>query len=298
MYLRQRVAGRRHPYFFLLFALILIAYPAFAAEPPAVTLAETYAGQVDLSEYWVSEKYDGVRGYWDGERLITRGGTVVNAPDWFTAGWPDTALDGELWLARGRFADASGIVRTDQPSDAEWRQMLYMVFDLPEHGGAFDARVPAIRAVVAAIDQPWVRAVEQYRMASAEELQQQLGAVVEGGGEGLMLHRGGALYAQGRSADLLKLKPYADAEARVVGYNAGNGRLEGMMGSVEVVTPDGRRFAIGTGFSDAQRADPPPIGAWVTYRHNGETSTDLPRFARFLRMRPGGPPPEIPTTGQ
>jgi len=66
------------------------------------------------------------------------------------------------------------------------------------------------------------------------------------------------------------------------------------MGSIDVVTPDGRQFAIGSGFTDAERADPPPIGSWVTYRYNGYTSTGLPRFARFMRMRPGGPPPEIP----
>lgn len=274
--------------------LLLIGSFACAAEPPAVTLAETYDGQVDVTEYWVSEKFDGVRGYWDGKQLLTRGGQIIHAPAWFTAGWPDTAMDGELWLGRGRFADTSGIVRQDESVDAEWRQMKYMVFDLPEHPGAFDERVPAIRAIVAAIDQPWVRAIKQYKVANAAELQRRMEAVIAAGGEGLMLHKGSALYTPGRSADLLKVKPYQDAEARVIGYNAGDGRLEGLMGSIEVVTPDGRRFAIGSGFTDAQRADPPPIGSWITYRYNGYTSTGLPRFARFLRMRPGGPPPEVP----
>ena len=124
-----------------------------------------------------------------------------------------------------------------------------------------------------------------------------LARVLARGGEGLILHRGDAPYRAGRSDDVLKLKPYEDAEARVIGINPGQGRLEGLMGSLDVRTPDGREFAIGSGFTDAERADPPPLGSWITYRYNGETATGLPRFARFLRRRPGGPPPE-PSAGR
>jgi DNA ligase-1 len=264
-----------------------------AAPAPQVTLAESYAGDVDLTDYWVSEKYDGVRGYWDGQRLLTRGGLVIETPAWFTAGWPDTAMDGELWRGYGDFARLSGIVRSHDAPEADWRSVSYRVFDLPEHGGDFDARVPTIQAVVAAIDQPWVVAIRQFHVADGAALDDALDRVLARGGEGLILHRGGARYVAGRSDDLLKLKPYDDAEARVTGINPGQGRLEGLMGSLDVRTPDGREFAIGSGFSDAERADPPPIGSWITYRYNGETATGLPRFARFLRRRPGGPPPEV-----
>ena len=266
-----------------------------AAPAPHVTLAEHYDGQADLSAYWVSEKYDGVRGYWTGSALITRGGTHIDAPAWFTAGWPDTPMDGELWIGYGKFARVSGIVRTHDAQDRDWRQISYRVFDLPDHGGDFDARVPAIRETVAAIDQPWVVAIRQFKVDDASALDAALDKVLARGGEGLMLHRGDARYHAGRSDDLLKLKPYDDAEARVTAINPGQGRLEGLMGSLDVRTPDGREFAIGSGFTDAERADPPPVGSWITYRYNGETATGLPRFARFLRRRPGGPPPEPPS---
>lgn len=278
----------------LLLIAAVLAFAAHAAPPPQVTLAESYDGGIDLAAYWASEKYDGVRGYWDGERLLTRGGTVIDAPAWFTAGWPDTALDGELWIGYGEFARVSGIVRSHNAGD-EWRAVRYRVFDLPGHGGPFDRRVPAIEAAVAAIDQPWVMAIHQFRIQDTAALEAALARIVDHGGEGLILHRGGATYVAGRSDDLLKLKPYADAEARVIGINPGQGRLDGMMGSLDVRTPDGRLFAIGSGFTDEQRADPPPIGSWVTYRYNGETATGLPRFARFLHRRTGGPPPEIDT---
>ena len=268
--------------------------PVLAGTVPPVELVDVYRGDVDLSCYWVSEKFDGVRGYWDGRRLLTREGTVVRVPAWFTHGWPATPMDGELWAGRGRFERASAIVRTAAAGDPAWREIRYQVFDLPGHAGDFDARVPAIRRVVAAIGEPWVVAVSQFRVANAAQLDTALKRVLDAGGEGLVLHRGDARYQAGRGVGLFKLKPYEDAEARVVAIRPGKGRLQGRMGAIEVRTPDGLQFALGSGFSDADRADPPPVGSWVTYRFNGRTQRGLPRFARFLRRRPGGPPPEVP----
>ncbi|MBS0383662.1 MAG: DNA ligase [Proteobacteria bacterium] len=265
---------------------------ASSGSPPPVELVDVYRGGVDLSHYWVSEKFDGVRGYWDGHRMLTREGSIVAVPAWFTQDWPTTPMDGELWAGYGRFERASAIVRSAGADDPAWREMSYRVFDLPAHDGDFDARVPAIRAVVAAIGDPWVVAIPQFHVANEAQLHAELERVLAKGGEGLVLHNGDARYAAGRGVGLLKVKPFEDAEAKVVAIKPGSGRLAGMMGSIEVVTPDGRRFSIGSGFSDADRTDPPPVGAWVTYRFNGLTNRGLPRFARFLRLRPEGPPPE------
>lgn len=79
-----------------------------------------------------------------------------------------------------------------------------------------------------------------------------------------------------------------DAEAQVIAIQPSQGRLAGKMGSIEVRTLDGRRFSIGSGFSDEDRANPPPEGSWVTCRFNGLMATGLPRFARFMRVRPEG----------
>lgn len=264
---------------------------AWAATPPALELVDVYHGDVDLSRYWVSEKFDGVRGYWDGQKLWTRGGHVVHVPAWFTRDWPDTPMDGELWVGYGQFTRASAIVRGAGPDDPAWHEISYRVFDLPAYGGDFDHRVPGIRRTVAAIGDSWVVAIRQFHVDDETALHAALERVMARGGEGLVLHRGDAPYRAGRGVGLLKLKPYQDAEAKVIAIHPGHGRIAGLMGSVEVRTPDGREFAVGSGFTDAQRADPPPIGSWITYRYNGLTSTGLPRFARFLHMRPGGPPP-------
>ena len=171
--------------------------------------------------------------------------------------------------------------------------MNYRVFDLPAQRGDFDARVPAIRAVVPAIGDPWVVAVRQFRVVDDAQLRADLKRVLDRGGEGLVLHRGDLPYRAGRGVGLLKLKPYEDAEARVIAIKPGRGRFAGLMGAIEVRTPQGRRFSIGSGFSDDDRIHPPPVGSWVTYRFNGRTANGLPRFVRFLRRRPGGPPPEV-----
>lgn len=260
---------------------------AWAAEPqaPSVMLANVYRPGVDLSAYWVSEKFDGVRGVWDGQRLWTRGGERVMAPAWFTEGWPATPLDGELWAGRGRFEFTLSTVRQQQPEEAAWRQIRFMVFDLPAHPGRFDERLQTLQQTVDTLQRPWVQAVQQERIASHTLLMQRLDQLVRAGGEGLMLHRGDSLYRAVRSNDLLKVKTHEDAEAQVIAHLPGQGKYAGMMGALQVRTIDGRRFRLGSGFSDAQRQDPPPIGSWITYRFRGLHDSGLPRFASFLRVR-------------
>ncbi|MBS4097176.1 MAG: DNA ligase [Sulfuricella sp.] len=261
--------------------------PLYAGEsPPPLMLANVYRGQVALADYWVSEKLDGMRGYWDGEKLQTRGGEPIAAPAWFTAGWPKEALDGELWAGRGKFSQTVSTVRQKIPNDAAWREVRFMVFDLPGHPGTFTKRNAALQGVIAQIGQPWVRHVEQFKVATPAALRTLLARTVKQGGEGLMLHRGDSLYRAERNDDLLKLKPYEDAEARVVGHIPGKGRHAGQLGALQLETPQGLRFRLGSGFSDAQRRDPPPLGSWVTYRYTERhAKSGLPRFPRFLRVR-------------
>ncbi|NCC28707.1 MAG: DNA ligase [Gammaproteobacteria bacterium] len=257
--------------------------PALRADPPALALAEVYSPGIDLADYLVSEKLDGVRAYWDGRRLVTRGGLVIQAPAWFTAGFPDVALDGELWRGRGLFATLSGTVRRLEPDQDAWRGVRYMLFDLPGHPGDFATRLGVLRDLVAAAPSPFIALVEQAEIADHDALMAELERVVAVGGEGLMLHRRDAVYRSGRTADLLKVKPYQDAEGRVIGHLPGRGRHAGRLGALLVEEPDGTRFRLGTGFTDAERETPPPIGTRVTFKYQGRTAKGLPRFASFLR---------------
>jgi DNA ligase-1 len=251
-----------------------------------VMLATPWVTGADPAAYWVSEKLDGVRAVWDGQSMRFRSGRPMAAPAWFIASLPPIALDGELWLGRGTFDRLSATVRRETPVEAQWREVLYQVFDLPGQGGTFSERLLSMKAVLAARPAPFVQALPQFRVANAPALAQQLQQVVQGGGEGLVLHHTDAHWQAGRSDFLHKLKAALDEDARVIGHVPGKGRLNGRVGALLVETPNGQRFALGSGLTDAKREKPPEVGAWVTYRYRDRTPSGLPRFASFLRERP------------
>lgn len=250
-----------------------------------VLLAQVYQGGIDVRQYLVSEKFDGVRAVWDGNSLHTRTGRAIAAPAWFTKDLPNTPLDGELWLGRGKFEVLSSAVRKNVPIDEEWRGISYLIFELPNASGDFQARAKRIAEIVKQANVAHLKAVTQFHIKNDAQLQIKLKQIVAIGGEGLMLHRADAPYITGRSDVLLKLKLLLDAEATVVSHTAGRGKYQGKLGALVVETPEGVRFKLGTGFSDAQRANPPKIGSMVTYTYRDVTKNGKPKFASFLRVR-------------
>lgn len=271
----------------MLVGMLMIITPviAHANQPSPLLLANVLGENVDPAAYLVSEKYDGVRAIWDGKSLRFRSGRTVSAPDWFIAKLPSEKLDGELWLARGAFERLSGYVRKSSPLDEDWQQIKYMVFELPGGTGTFADRVARIREIVDNAKWPQLVAVEQFRVVDRAALKRKLDQVVNGGAEGLMLHLADATYVTGRSDVLLKLKLLQDTEAKVVEHLPGKGKYVGQMGALRLEMPDGRRFNIGTGFSDATRKKPPLIGTIITYTYRGLTNKGTPRFASYLRVR-------------
>ena len=173
--------------FFRLFAL-LAAPPWAAAQgeaPPAPQLARSYRGGLHLPDWLVSEKYDGVRAWWDGQALYSRTGRRLPAPAWFTEGWPRMALDGELWAGRGAFEQAQSAAARQQPDDAAWRGLRFMAFDAPRHGGPatpFAERLTALQAAIGRAGRPTLQAVPQRRVATEAELLAWLREVTRGGG--------------------------------------------------------------------------------------------------------------------
>lgn len=271
---------------FLVFLLALFGLAGgCAADPPALLLARDWDVRSDPRGYWVSEKLDGVRALWDGTTLRTRAGELIAAPDWFVVGLPSVPLDGELWIGRGRFEALSATVRRQAARDEEWRAVRYMVFELPGGEGDFAARLARLETIVTRADVGWLALVKQFRVIDARDLLRRLREVVAAGGEGLMLHRADSLYLTGRADALYKLKMVDDAEARVLAHLPGRGRYRGLTGALLVEMPDGRRFRIGSGLTDALRRDPPPVGSLVTYRYRGFTRRGTPRFATFWRVR-------------
>ncbi len=267
----------------------LVAWPLLsaAAAMPGIPLALDAPDDLQPDGYLVSEKYDGVRALWDGRQLRFRSGLLVPAPLAFVRGLPPVPLDGELWLGRGRFEAVSGLVRRLTGGDG-WQDLRYMVFDMPWAEGGFAQRHTLLQALLRQHGNPAVLAVAQTSPPDRPALLRQLDAVLHSGGEGLVLRRSDAPYAGGRSAAMLKLKPWQDAEAVVLAQLPGRGRLAGRMGALQVRSDEGQTFHIGTGFSDAQRAAPPALGQRISFAYRGFTDSGVPRFASFLRERPAG----------
>lgn len=268
--------------------LVPLAYSAsaYAVELPPLQSANLFEenDNLDLSRYWYAEKLDGVRGYWNGTQLLTRQGHLIHAPEWFVRDLPNIPMEGELWISHGRFAELSGIVRQKEP-DERWRLVSFNLFDLPKNIGSYKDRRSQLELLVQDIQQPHIRSIPVNPIVSVAELKQILRLKMNEGAEGLMLYDTTAIYMPNRNNGLLKYKLYQDAEAYVVGYNAGKGRFTGAMGSLIVENMQGVRFNIGSGFDLADRRNPPPIGSIITYRYNGLTKHGKPRFARFHRIR-------------
>ena len=257
---------------------------AHSAALPVPMLAQVDDGTIDIRGWWVSEKLDGVRARWDGQQLWSKNGRLFAAPPEFLKNLPPFPLEGELWGGRGNFELTTAFVRQQQPHSG-WLQLQFAIFDVPQHEGSFATRIDTARDWFAAHPTPYAFVIEQTLLVDRTALQVALQQVVAGGGEGLMVRDPQAPYRPGRSPALLKVKAWLDAEARVVAHSPGTGRNAGRLGALLVERPDGVRFRLGSGFSDAQRDAPPPVGSLVTYKYFGTYPSGLPKFPTFLRIR-------------
>ena len=272
-----------------LFSIILFlcfVYPVWANDKPELMLLKTYK-KVDFQQgQWVwSEKYDGVRAYWDGQHLLSRSGKIYFAPKWFIEQLPPFPIDGELWLARGAFQQTVSIVRKKR-SDKGWKRIHYMIFEVPNQKGGLFERLAVLHDFLKKSPSSVVRIITQYPINSDQEVRQHLKAVVDSGGEGIVIRRADIPYRVGRLKTALKVKPFFDTECIVTGYTEGKGKYEGMVGALKCRLENGKIFSLGSGLLDKQRMNPPKIGQKVSFKYMGWTQRGMPRHPVFLRIRP------------
>jgi DNA ligase-1 len=282
-------------YLLVLFLLAFIVHRPLTAQQstralkPDIQHGVTYKKVANINQYYVSEKLDGVRGYWDGKQLLTRQGNLINSPSWFTRGWPTLPIDGELWLDKGKFQILQSCVSKHNPEENKiiscWINIRFMMFDLPKNKGNFSERVDKMQRLLKQVSSPYLAMISQVKLKEISELDNKLNEVIARQGEGLMLHLASAYYKTGRNTALMKLKKHQDAEAIVIGHTKGKGKYQDLLGAIEVETVDGIVFKIGSGFSDVQRTNPPKVGTIITFKYNGLTDAGIPRFARFWRIK-------------
>ncbi len=258
-----------------------VSYPAFVhAETNFRVMLATNYTQQHVSGWLASEKLDGVRGYWNGKNLLSRQGNIFTPSADFIKNFPAFDLDGELYIGRGQFAETSGQVRRGE----DWTNIKYHVFDVPNAEGALLARLAVLENWLKKHPSPNIVIVKQTPISTIAEAQKLREQIEKAGGEGVILRAPNSAYLPVRSETMLKLKSVQDAECVVVDHTEGKGKYRGKLGAVVCQLADGRKIKIGSGFSDAERENPPPVGSVITYRYNGLTKTGKPRFARFWRV--------------
>lgn len=263
----------------LLFLLLLS--PSLFAKSPDLMLLGQYKDQ-DLSGWVMSEKLDGVRGFWDGKQLMSRQGYPLNPPDYFVKDFPPFAIDGELFSERGKFEEISSIVRAKEPKG--WHKLKLYVFDVPNATGNLFERLNSLKQYLTQYPTPHIEIIEQITIQDKAHLDQFYHAILAKGGEGVVVRNPNTEYIQGRSAQILKIKPVLDEECTVIAHHKGKGKYADKLGAITCENQRGR-FRIGSGFKDKERENPPEIGSAITFQYRGVTKSGKPRFATFLRKR-------------
>jgi DNA ligase-1 len=247
----------------------------------SVMLAHKYEGDFSAVAHgwWYAEKFDGLRMLWSGTKLMTRTGNTIHAPSWFTCVLPkDLPLDGELWMGYGNdaFNAVNGMVHMLKADDSRWERAQYMVFDAPCASGSLAERVRCLDSVKGIAKH--VRVVEYKPVTSAAALQEALDTLRTAGAEGLVLRDSKALYVNGRSKAMLKVKPFQDAEAVVTAYNWQIGGARSL-----ACTMGGQKFSVTV--PEAVVESPPPVGSTITVQFFELTAKGVPRFPTYKGVR-------------
>ncbi|MFP4349266.1 MAG: DNA ligase [Desulfococcaceae bacterium] len=265
--------------------LLFAGLAASGAQGLDIMLPLVYEGDIDVSNWLMSEKLDGVRGYWDGDRLLSKNGAPFDPPRAFIRNFPDFELEGEIWGGRNTFEKTIGVIKTQGPHEG-WLELKFAIFDVPTAPGGFEDRLSKAADWFAEHPSEFAFVIEHRPIESQTHLSEELKRIEALEGEGIILRRKESLYSPGRSADILKVKRYSDMEAVVIAHLPGKGRNAGRMGSLLVELPESRiQFKIGTGFSDDIRENPPPLGSLITFKYYGFYQSGIPKFPSFLKIR-------------
>jgi len=228
----------------------------------------------------MSEKLDGIRGYWDGQAMFTKSGKELFPPDSFTKDFPPFALDGELWSKRQDFESIQSKVLK---RNSNWKDISYNIFEVPHAQGNFFSRTAKAIAWFKKHPNLNVNIIPQLTCQGSEHLNQYLDEIIAKGGEGVMVKNPYLNYIAGRTSTLLKVKKAHDMEGKIIAINFKDSSKK--MKSLLLELANGIHFKLGNGFSDTQRDNPPTVGCFVTFKYYGFTKYSKPKFASFIRSR-------------
>lgn len=262
--------------------LLISSYSAFASKPD-LFLLKTYNENFNVIGWVMSEKLDGVRGFWDGKKLISRGGNIFNPPKWFVKSFPPFAIDGELWSKKNDFENIVSIVRSQK--DKGWDKIKFMIFEVPNQKGGLLKRLSVLEQYLKSNPTKIIKIIKQIPIKTQVDLDVYLKKIVAKKGEGVVVRNPNTPYQIGRLSGALKVKKYFDDECIVREILSGKGKYKNKMGSVLCVLSSGKKVKIGSGFTDDERDNPPKIGVKITFKYYGLTKKGKFKYPVFLRIR-------------
>jgi len=248
------------------------------AQKPELFLLQNYKAENNVTSWYMSEKLDGVRAYWDGKKLLSRSGRIFSVPKFFTKEFPSYKLDGELWSKRSDFSHIASVVNKKEAHNG-WKDLTYNIFEVPDANGTLIERISIVK------ESFYVKVVQQIKVQNKKHLDNFLKSVEKKKGEGVVVRDGTLNYYIGRKNSALKVKSYIDDECEVIGYKKGTGKYINVTGSLLCQWTQKKQIRVGSGLNDVQRKNPPKIGAIITFKYYGLTSKGNPRFPIFLRER-------------
>ena len=235
----------------------------------------------NITNWYMSEKLDGIRAYWNGKELLSKNGNKIYAPFWFIKDFPPFELDGELWTKRDDFENIQNIVLDTNPS-IKWDEITYNIFEIPNEKGNFDKILEKINSWLDKNPNKFIKIIPQKICKNESELDDYLNELINKKAEGIMLKNPNLEYFNGRNENILKVKKFYDEEGLIIDLNYSK---EGKFESLKLKLKNGIIFNLGGGFSDIQRKNPPQIGDIVTFKYYDLTKNNKPKFASFLKVR-------------
>lgn len=266
-----------------LFLILIISTFSFALNLQKASLYDE--SKHNIKNWYMSEKLDGIRAYWNGEELLSKQGNKIFAPFWFTKDFPPFELDGELWTKRDDFENIQSTVLSkilNKEKEKQWENITYNIFEVPNEKGDFKKRLEKLKIYLEKNPSKYIQTIKQIKCKDKNHLDDFLKEILSKKGEGIMIKNPNLEYFSGRSENILKVKTFFDDEALVIGHNFNK---EEKFKSLVLKLKNGTVFNLGGGFSLNDRKNPPKIGEIVTFKYYGFTKNNKPKFASFLRLR-------------
>jgi len=244
--------------------------PTTTSSNTSTTSGETKKGK-DPTGWWISEKLDGVRAYWNGKKMYFKDGTEMHPPPGFVVDFPPVPLDGELWAGRQNFYEVAKAVKSTEVE--AWRDVKYLVFDTTQSQMKYEERMEFINKYIPA-NHSNISQIDIWRCKSNDDLMYVLAQVEQNGGEGIILRKPQSYYYEQMS--FFKLERYDDDDAMVV-ENLNDSK------AMKCRLSNGKEFVLPTPTIDPLPA-PESI---ITFRYLAMSKQDnIPTCTSLLRIRP------------